>query len=163
MHPAPKRIFVSSAFTSGNLGGLAGADATCQNLATAAGLSGTYMAWLSDGTTSAASRLTHASVPYALVDGTIVAGDFASLVSGNLTAPIQRTEAGTLITGGFGVWTDTEANGNASVSGNACANWTDGTSAASAVFGIEGQTTPGWSANDTISCDNFLLLYCVEQ
>src|SRR5207248_2675590 len=43
-----KRVFVTSVMYDGNLGGLAGADAKCQARATAASLSGTYKAWLSD-------------------------------------------------------------------------------------------------------------------
>src|SRR4029077_17175057 len=63
-------VFVSSAtYGGGNLGGLTGADPKCQSLATAAVLPGTYKAWLSDDTTSAASRLTHSTNPYVLVDG----------------------------------------------------------------------------------------------
>ena len=44
---AALRVFVSSATYDGALGGHAGADATCQSLATAAALGGTWMAWIS--------------------------------------------------------------------------------------------------------------------
>jgi hypothetical protein len=66
-----KRVFVTSTGYPGNLGGLAGADAKCQERATAAGLGGTFKAWLSAAGTgnSAAERLTHATVPYVRVDG----------------------------------------------------------------------------------------------
>ena len=43
-----KRVFVSSTSSSANLGGIAGADSTCQTLANTAGLGGsTWKAWLS--------------------------------------------------------------------------------------------------------------------
>jgi hypothetical protein len=54
-----KRVFVSSQNGNGNMGGLAGADATCQSEADAAQLTGTFKAWLSDSTASPATRFTH--------------------------------------------------------------------------------------------------------
>ena len=42
-----KTVFVTSATYDGNFGTLANADANCQGLADAAGLGGTYKAWLS--------------------------------------------------------------------------------------------------------------------
>ena len=45
----PCKVFVTSTVHDGNLGGLVGADAICNSLASAAGLAGTYKAWLSDG------------------------------------------------------------------------------------------------------------------
>jgi hypothetical protein len=45
----PCKVFVTSTVHDGNLGGLAGADAICNSLASDAGLPGTYKAWLSDG------------------------------------------------------------------------------------------------------------------
>ena len=41
-------VFVSSATFTGGLGGVPAADQTCSDLAVAAGLVGTYRAWLSD-------------------------------------------------------------------------------------------------------------------
>jgi len=89
-----KTIFVTSAVYSGNLGGLAGADSDCQTLAAAANLTGTYKAWLSDGTATAAARLTHSSGTYVLVDGTAVASGWTQLASGALLNPIDKTERG---------------------------------------------------------------------
>ena len=40
-------VFVSSQNYTGALGGISGADAICQNCASAAGLTGTFKAWLS--------------------------------------------------------------------------------------------------------------------
>src|SRR5262249_60557677 len=82
--PSGKLVFVSSTTYTGNLGGLSGADAKCQSLATSAGHAGTFKAWLSDDVTDAKSRLTHSTMPYVLVDGTIVATGFTDLTSGTL-------------------------------------------------------------------------------
>jgi hypothetical protein len=68
--PPVKRVFVTSTVYTGNLGGSAGADDKCQERADAAGLGGTFKAWLSATGTgnSAFDRLSHASVPYVRVD-----------------------------------------------------------------------------------------------
>src|SRR5207249_1446674 len=53
--------FVSSAtYTPGAIGGAAAADATCNALATSAGLPGTYVAWLSTTTQNAVDRVSGA-------------------------------------------------------------------------------------------------------
>jgi len=59
--PPPNIMFVTSTTQFANLGGLAGADAICNQRAQAAGLAGTYKAWLSTPTSSAASRMGAAS------------------------------------------------------------------------------------------------------
>ena len=51
------KVFNSSTSYNGNLGGLTGADAKCQSRAAAAGLTGTYKAWLSSTTINAKDRL----------------------------------------------------------------------------------------------------------
>src|SRR5215470_17442921 len=83
-----KHVFVTSTTYEGALlGGLAGADAKCADHAAAGGLAGTFKAWLSDSHKSAASRLTHSTGTYSLVDGTLVAGAWDDLVMGNLQHP----------------------------------------------------------------------------
>src|SRR6187401_2282495 len=60
-----KRVFVpDQTYVGGLLGGLAGADMKCEARAAAAGLAGTYKAWLSDQTKSATARLTHSTGAY---------------------------------------------------------------------------------------------------
>ena len=89
-----KNIFVTSQRHDGNFGGITGADTFCQGLATSAGLSGTYLAWLSDTTTSPSARFAQANVPYRLVDGTTIANDWADLVDGSIQNPINLDEYG---------------------------------------------------------------------
>ena len=50
-------VFATSSLHPGDLGGLAGADAICQQRATAAGLTGTYVAYLTSGGIHASTRL----------------------------------------------------------------------------------------------------------
>ena len=49
---------MTEATYSGALGGLDAADTYCRAAANAAGLTGTYRAWLSDGTSNAIDRIT---------------------------------------------------------------------------------------------------------
>src|SRR6185312_9164199 len=61
--PTQMTVFLTSGRFTGDLGGLAGADALCQGAASNGQLAGTFKAWLSDDLASAASRFTHATVP----------------------------------------------------------------------------------------------------
>ena len=84
-------VFITSARYFGDMGGLSGADTICQNAATAAGLSGTWKAILSDSTTSAESRLNfnggiiynNAATP------AIIANDKADLFDGTIANEIE--------------------------------------------------------------------------
>ena len=63
-------VFATSKLYKGDqLGGLAGADAHCQDLAAQAGLPGVYMAWLSDGDAGPAHRFRKSAQPYILPPG----------------------------------------------------------------------------------------------
>ena len=96
-----KIVFVSSVTHDANFGGLAGADAFCQGLADAAALPGTYMAWLSDDSGSPSSRFAQSSEAYVLVDGTVVAHDWADLTDGDLQHPINVSELNGAAPAGF--------------------------------------------------------------
>lgn len=87
-------MFVTSTNSGGNLGGLAGADATCNARAAAASLVGTYQAWLCDGVTAPADRSHKATVPYRRTDGALIANNWADLTDGSLSNPINRNEFG---------------------------------------------------------------------
>ena len=78
----------------GNLGGLAGADSKCQARADAAGLGGSWNAWLSDDAESASSRITRSSGPYTRVDGVLVANNWDDLTDGSLQNPLSIDEFG---------------------------------------------------------------------
>ena len=104
---ATRLVFASSQSYRGNLGGLAGADAKCPARADAAGLPGTYRAWLSTATESAGGRMTPSTLPYVLVNGVRVAANFADLVDGTLENPISVTEKGVSVSSFLIVWTAT--------------------------------------------------------
>jgi hypothetical protein len=168
-------IFVSSALYDGNLGGLSGADATCQTLAQAAGLSGSFRAWLSDSNTSASQRLSHGTLPYVLVDNTVVAIGWTGLTSGTLLHAIDLTETGQAPTQGslncsggiLPVWTFTTASGGLPGSTGAnCADWTSSADQL-AYGGLASSQTSSWSAACSIGavglCAKTASIYCVQQ
>lgn len=163
-----KKVFVTSVAYDGNLGGLAGADSKCQIRATAANLTGTWKAWLSDSNTSAGSRLVHATVPYKLVDETLVANNWDDLVSGNLRHAINKTEINgdppntTSNSGAVTVWTYTQANGAMMVASKSCDNWTSNLIKGHA--GNVSSTSSSWTDYTSGGiCSGTSVLYCFEQ
>ncbi|MET0793901.1 MAG: hypothetical protein ABW061_20445 [Polyangiaceae bacterium] len=162
--PTPKTVFITSTTFSSNMGGYAGADALCAAAAGDASLSGTFLAWVSDGSVTPASRFTQSTVPYALVDGTIVANNWAGLTSGNLRHAINLTESGgsppaAQIGGVCNVWTGTSTSGN-SQNGN-CSSWTgSGTGSA----GNSTLANGVWSSQCSGGiCGFSAALYCFQQ
>jgi hypothetical protein len=169
-----KIVFVTSQTFNGSMSGLAGADSQCQELAGSAGLSGTYKAWLSAGSSSAASRMTQSSEPYVLVNGSVVAENFAALTdtsSTPLVNAIARDEHGDMQV--TYAWTNTNADGSlsyADTSCNDCAGWTNaaetscgsGSSYAGA-FGSNAAQVSEWTQLGLQSCGSAAALYCIEQ
>jgi uncharacterized protein DUF1554 len=164
-------VFVTSAAYDGNLGGLAGADATCQAHAETAGVRGSFKAWLSDDAISAGDRLYHAATPYVLVDGTVVANDWAELASNFLAHPIDRTELGDSPTvfdtgcGPFaGVFTGTGAPNAFSVAGQNCNGWSTADGAVNALIGHALEANSHWTNLCSFQpCSTPTPLYCIEQ
>ncbi|HYX20905.1 MAG TPA: hypothetical protein VFA98_08685 [Thermoanaerobaculia bacterium] len=171
--PAFKRVFISSTKTQSNFGGLAAGDAICQTAANGAGLGGTWKAWLSTTTTSAASRLTHANVPYQLVDGTQVASSWNALVSGApLKNAINLDEHGNYVTFNDGselgyTWTGTATDGSTST--ETCLDWTFSDNNCSAIHfgtvGTDGYVDSRWTARGAPACCTVQVfaLFCFEQ
>ncbi len=165
--PTPnKLVFVSSTQSLGDLGGIVGADATCNQLASNAGLPGTYLAWLSDEVVSPLTRFTRSTVPYIRVDFVQVAADFDDLIDGTLEAAIKVTEEGEILDGLEDVWTGTMSNGNGTFDDRSCSGWTEFLNFEDvAVMGNTGFTEQGWWTQvGTDICFNPLArLYCFEQ
>lgn len=158
----PQVVFVTSAPTNGAMGGLAGADLLCNDLASTALLPGLFVAWLSDSLTDARDRVSGG--PWYTVDNDLVACDPADLTSGTLHHPINVTEThgapSTVL-----VWTGTEDDGTAdNFAGHTlCSDWTTG------VFTV-GDALMGWSdAADTTftkaqsgGCHLVAPIYCFQ-
>ena len=153
------RVFVSSTTKTGNLGGIAGADTFCNQLATAASLGGTYRAWLSVSGADAIDHIT-ASGPWYLVTGEIVAADKATLTSGVLSHLIDKTEKGaTPPLAEDRTWTATGANGR--YVGPDCTSWTG---AGSGLSGEARNTNANkWTDLLAEGCGQVNRVYCFEQ
>ena len=153
------RIFRTDTNQNANLGGIAGADAICAAQALAAGLDGEFNAWLSTIASPVADRVTQASGPYVLVDGTRVADDWDDLVDGTILAPINLDANGMFRSGE--IWTGTLATG-ASYATSDCGAFTNGSSG-TALCGASNATDATWTENITPACSTALGLYCIEQ
>jgi hypothetical protein len=157
--PPHKRMFVTNATYSGNLGGRSGADASCQGSATQASLGGTWKPWLSDPTTDAIGNVP-AVGSWFLVNGTKVFESKAGFASAPLAA-IDRDEHGNIVAGGLAIWTGTVVGGTRGTTN--CLSWT-ATAPELAVVGTIGALTAAWTDNGTASlCEASGHLYCIEQ
>ena len=145
-------------------GALAYADAECQSLAEAAGLDGTFMAWLSDSTGSPSSRFTPSTLAYTLVDGTVVTPTYSAFVIWNvdLLHAIDMDESGNTLAAGAQAWTGTFAEAGAA--GNAserCSGWTSVSGKGQS--GDVKATGYSWTEGSKPDCTAIQHLYCVQQ
>lgn len=163
---AYRRVFVTDATFNANLGGLSGADQQCTTRAITAGLGGFWKAWLSDSTTSTASRMNQSSVPYKLINGTTIANNWNDLIDGTLANPINVTEKGRVLLVG-NVWTGTNRYGEIAPTKGLpeykCFDWTrtDGLSSAGALQSTDYHWTEGSGGGNCLPTT--YRLYCFEQ
>lgn len=159
--PAVQRLaFVSSqAFTMG--GGIASADAYCQNEAAAAGFPGTFLALVAMSTASAASRYDLTGPPWYRVDGIPIVRVASDLASSSLIAPLDLDSTGTL-QGGVSL-VSTGSHSLASVADENCSDWMAST-------GSDYQTTGGpfyadkrYIGAGRAQCTGYTRLYCLQQ
>ncbi|MFC1649303.1 carbohydrate binding domain-containing protein [Patescibacteria group bacterium] len=173
-----KRVFITSTEYDGNLGGLRGADAKCQERADAAILGGVWHAWLSDSTNEAKLRSYHYPNPIYRIDGVKVADHWGDLTDGSLDEPIVVDEWGRLYSESSnilkGVWTNTASDGSEfeppegwNLSSSSCNNWSTNETnvGVRGVYGYPFSTlTNGWTSSTYTSCAiNNRHLYCFEQ
>ena len=167
-------VFVSSTTYKGDLNqiednpqqltGLALADARCQALAAATGLSGNFKAWLSDSTGSPATRFdTRFTGLYRLTtpEHPIVASGWSGLTTKPLLHAIDTDETNALASGEL-VWTNTLPDGTAA-SDLHCNNWSSRKVADTTTVGGSDQTDPTWTNLLTSSCASPSRLYCFED
>jgi hypothetical protein len=180
-------VFVSSTKSDAALGGPRGADITCAELATQAGLGGYWFSWTSDPCTSPLKRYEKSTIPYRLLDGTEISSswdrmtmdppppqqpyleheidldEFGSIVdpTGICLTPATNPELGCF------VWTNTTVEGKvaALAHNNGCLGLTTNNSVyAPSDAGKITSFALGWTEGATWNCgiDN-LRLYCFEQ
>ena len=158
-----KIIFLTSTTYTGKLGGLAGADATCQKLAGAAGLANpsTFRAWLSDGLTLIAKRITPFEGPYVRPDGVQIADHWQDLTDGDLDAPISvdETKVDHFEDESSYVWTNIAPDGG--LDGYvSCDGW--GPTGKTGRIGALNTAGPDWTHHSELPCAFKAHLYCVE-
>lgn len=132
----PNVAFVTSTTTTGDMGGLAGADQLCAERALAAGLPGTFIAWLSSSAEDAIDRLAGAG-GWLRTDGK----PFANDPRGPIYYPLRLDEFGNDLWTGSAL-TGTNASGTVSP-GQTCQDWT--APAGSAATGAFHTTTVSWT------------------
>jgi hypothetical protein len=163
-----RRVFVTDGFVFADVGGAVGGDLECQMAADAAGLAGTWMAWLSDSTTSPSARFNQASVPYRRLDGagTAIANDWADLTDGQLAVTISFNELGVEenLQQSIEVWTATTTAGTLADFAP-CSEWTSNVaSAPTATIGHLSAVSLNWTTVFAQDCDRTdVHLYCFEQ
>jgi hypothetical protein len=158
-----KYVFVTSKTFTPNFGGTAMADATCNKVAEAAGLGGTWKSWTSDGGSTPLVRFAQSSGPYVLLDDqTVVASNWMALVSEPLMHGIHLDENQQEVVAPLEVWTGTNSGGN--YAGSACTDWTfvDAGNIFGAV-GISGNATSWWTKMKEHACILKARLYCFQQ
>ena len=147
-------VFVTSTVSNGNLGGTSGADASCNARALAAGLSGSFNAWLSTSTENAIDRIDDR--PYQRLDGAWVATSLADLIDGSLISPIDRNEFNSI--DAKEVWTGSLSDGT--LSGSNCVDWTSSSFLNFARVGDSPATDADWTEIFSVSCPGSNALYC---
>ncbi len=139
-------FFITSRTGSGDLGGLTGADAICQSLASAAGAgSKTWRAYLSASGPAVHARDRIGSGPWYNFAGIKIADSVADLHSANvnITKATGLTETGMQVPGAgdtpnqHDILTGSDMNGMANGT-NQCANWTSTSVAGSGTNGSVG-------------------------
>ena len=153
-------IFATSSTQVGNLGGLEGARALCQNLANAVPtLTGTTWYPLLSDSTYDASTLTGASpssAPIYNVDGSVIAANRSALWSGGaLQTGVKGTETGAIRYDS--VFTGTSASGARTLAH--CGNWTS--TSGNGTIGATNDTSTSWIGGFITSCAVSYRLFCI--
>lgn len=165
-----KKVFVTAATYTADFGGAAAADALCQQAANdlAVPIGGTFKAWISDSFGSPATQFTHSNGPYVLLNGTVIANDWADLTDGTLQAPIRITENGSKAPISA-IFSGTNPNGTPVAGVNAidqpeaydCNGWTS--TSGDGAYGNNTTVDNSWSNQTVSNCSVSLPLYCFEQ
>jgi hypothetical protein len=178
-------VFVTSHSYTGNLGGLEGADAICQTLASAAGLPGTFLPWLSSadltyGENSPSTRFNR-DAAWHLLTGERVAYSWVDLTERNyregqheyLRHTIDVDQSGNPLPPGTEVWTNTDRLGRGGAVNYDCEEqagegWNYGGASQELVYyGSASATTARWTAaldpGATPNCSQRRALYCFQQ
>jgi hypothetical protein len=158
---------ISEANALGGVGlnGLESADFICTLHAQAAGLSGDYVAWLSDSRTAARTRVDPGAAPLVRVNGQVVAFDVHHLAhvgtdgdTNDLVRVVDIDEHGNQVAP-TPVYTGTRAHGVPNT--NHCNDWSSLDSFGDTGTNFSASVT--WQTGGTIPCANPGYLYCIQD
>jgi hypothetical protein len=160
--PAPNIVFVTSTPHNASLGGLAGADNICAGRAQAAGLAGTYRAWLSTSTVDAKDRLGSAS-GWVRPDGKPVFNRVGDIAINRFFYPARLNESGTDM-GNVWVWTATNFDGTkvSYLDSTTCADFTSAIPDPTQFVysGLSSSAGVKFTNRNLLNCNSELNLYC---
>ncbi|MGH8323448.1 MAG: hypothetical protein ACRETD_06570 [Steroidobacteraceae bacterium] len=146
--PAFNKVFMTLTGFDGDLGGQAGADAKCAAEASGAGLSGTYVAWLSTSGMDAKDKLGSAR-GFMRTDGQPFADQVSDIVAGKILNPINVDASGVPLSGT--AWTGTLPDGT--VTGLTCGDWTSNSNVAGGIMGSTARGPEGWTDFQQFGCN----------
>jgi hypothetical protein len=150
-------IFLTSTFHTGNLGGVAGADAICNDRARDAGLDGQFIAYLSTTTTPARDRFASAR-GWVRPDGLPVANLADDLAHTHLLYPPRLDEFGDDLGGDTLIWTGSDTTSGWHSSWGTCEEWTSDAGDAAQGWG---QQAEGFSTHGGANCASLRRLACL--
>jgi hypothetical protein len=155
---ASRRAFLSDVWTPGS--GISGADAQCQTSATNAGLSNptSFRALISTTTTTAASRFTD-GLPWARLDGLLVAPTAQDFLAGAWQVPLAIDATGAHMTDIGPAWSG--ADTFTALATSNCTNWTVSNNGANGL-GLNYNVIP-LAAGMSSTCGSQRRLFCLEQ
>ena len=166
-------VFVTNQnFAVSQIPTLGDADGLCMEMAKAGSVipplakDSAYVAWLSDGVTSAKDRIGDSAVPYRLVDGAEVAANTVDLLSNGPKSAIYLDQFGISVPddiedcGANYVWTGTDPSGSST--STHCEGWSPTEGRAYATVGNAKMVDMPWSEAAECDCTRTLRLYCFE-
>jgi len=165
--PEKKRIFITTTKRDGAFGSLAAGDAYCQAAATGAGLTGSFMAFLSITGANAVDRLNGDGPWYTMDRQTLI---FSGKRTGSQpisgvgpAVALTQNEIGQDLGANVYYWTGTDPGGVASTSN--CVGWTNNAVSpfASGTVGTAGTSNGQWTAWNPMTCYSQAHLLCFEN
>lgn len=160
-----RTVFVTSVRYPADFGGVAGAEAHCNDLARTSShplvRGRRFAAWVCATTVESwpSARLVKGTRRYVRPDGQRVADDWATLASPSHRGPIDLDETGTVVATGD-VWTGCVEDGTATSA--SCGGWTTPRNGLGTI-GSATSASASWSNTQDVLCTQLARLYCIEQ
>ena len=163
---SPNTAFVTSETFDGNLGGIAGADAKCQDAADMAELGGTWKAWIAnfnDDLSSPSATYSFSALGYETFDGRFMGGRGFDPFPASLLSALDIDENGQAVAAEVRAWTGVSSNGLASTLTLNCLDWTSNTLGDIGTVGLVAGSFGDWTDAGNSGCSVPIRLYCFEQ